>query len=527
MEDDPMASIPIRDASAVLDQNSPHGFGSTEGEQFAHLGSWSVALPSWTWQASPGTFRILGLDPADVADVGAALMDAIVPEDRERVDRDMQEDLAHPRAFERAFRITRADGQIRELRLTGRVQGDDTGEPRQVTGLIQDVTEDAMLRKAWQTILRATNVLVHATEEEALIRDICDALVEAGGYRLAWYARYDRSADPPLRCIARAGHDDGYIDRAVLARDRAILDADPSTRAIVSGAQFVVSDMTTDDAFAPWREPAMQRGYRSLIVLPVRVRDAIDGAWLVYSGFSAAFDGGGHPLLLSLADQIGYGMGRLRDARTISQTLLATVDMLSSVLEVRDPYTGGHQRSVSEVATAIGMELDLPTDQLQGLRLGSAIHDLGKVAVPAELLSKPGRMLEEEMDLIRTHVTRGFDIVSAYAWPWPIPQMVRDHHERLDGSGYPYGKRGEEISLEARIIAVADTYEAMSHHRPYRAALGHERATEVIVAGRDRTYDADVVDAFLRVIDAGFTFDTAVTSTLGLPGVSTPVTPTS
>lgn len=505
--DKPQVSVPLDDALAVLGGDDPRFGSASAGEEFARLGSWSVHLPDWQWHLSPGGYRILGLDPTEEVDIGTALMEAIVSEDRERIQRAMDEDLAHPRGFERAFRIARPDGQIRELRLTGQVQTSAAGEPIRVSGLMQDVTEAEILRKAWQTMLRGTDVLVHATDEESLIRDISHALVEAGGYRLAWYARYRPDSEHPLACVARAGVDDGYIDHAVLSREPAVLAADPSTRAIVTGEQFLVGDMATDERFAHWREPALDRGFRSLMVLPVFVRGRVDGAWLVYSAMTDAFDGGGHPLLSSLADQIGYGMARLRDANGIRRTLLATVDMLSSVLELRDPYTGGHQRSVSELATEIGRELQLSDEQLLGLQLGSAIHDLGKIAVPAELLSKPGRMLVEEMDLIRTHVTRGFEIVSHYDWPWPIASMVRDHHERLDGSGYPDGKRGADISREARIIAVADTFEAMSHHRPYRAALGSVRAIDTIRAGRDISYDADVVDAFLAVIDRGFDFD--------------------
>ena len=491
----------------------------TEGEEFAQIGSWSVALPEWEWEASPGAYRILGHSPDSGLDPGQALMGAIVPEDAEWVQAAMAEDLAHPRAFERSFRIMRSDGMLREVRITGRVATDDAGAPVRVSGMMQDVTEAEVLRKAWQTIKRGNDVLVRAEDEDHLITDMCHALVENGGYRLAWYARYDSSAQPPLMCVARAGFDEGYVDGCVLDRPREIIDMDPSTLAIVRGEQFIVSDMAVDDRFAPWREFALQRGYRSLTVLPVRVKGAIDGAWLVYSAFAGAFDGGGHPLLASLADDIGYGIGRLRDAAMIGRTLLATVDMLSAVLETRDPYTGGHQRRVAELVGAIGAELGLDEDRVKGMQLGAAIHDLGKIAVPAEILSKPGRILPQEMDLIRTHVTRGYEIVHEYDWPWPIPEMVRDHHEHLDGSGYPNGLRGDEIVLEARVISVADTFEAMSHHRPYRPSLGDQEALRELTEGRGVRYDADVVDALLRVLERGFEFQPNgwVTSAMGMP----------
>ena len=187
----------------------------------------------------------------------------------------------------------------------------------------------------------------------------------------------------------------------------------------------------------------------------------------------------------------------------LSKNLEETVISLASAFEMKDPYTAGHQRRVTEIATAIALEMGFDQERLQGLRLASLVHDIGKINVPAEILSKPGALSEPELELIRTHSEAGYDILKKINFPWPISKMVLQHHERMDGSGYPSGLSGEEILLEARIIAVADVVEAMSTHRPYRASPGVGFALEEIEANRGRLYDKAVVDVCLNLFRTG------------------------
>jgi HD-GYP domain-containing protein (c-di-GMP phosphodiesterase class II) len=190
--------------------------------------------------------------------------------------------------------------------------------------------------------------------------------------------------------------------------------------------------------------------------------------------------------------------------------MVATIEAMGTAVEVRDPYTAGHQRRVARLATAIGRELALPDEQLRGLQLAGSIHDLGKLSVPSELLVKPSRLTELEMSLVRLHVGAGYEIIKNIDFPWPIARMVREHHERLDGSGYPQGLKGEMILLESRILAVADTIEAMASHRPYRAALGVQLALAEIERGSGTIYDPDIANACLRMFrDKGFKLDRA------------------
>ncbi len=193
-------------------------------------------------------------------------------------------------------------------------------------------------------------------------------------------------------------------------------------------------------------------------------------------------------------------------AADLQRTLEGAVQAVSNIVEARDPYTAGHQRRVAQLSAAIAARMGLSEYEREGLRLAALIHDIGKVAVPAELLSKPGRLTEIEFWLIKAHSTAGHDIISGIEFEQPIADIVLQHHERLDGTGYPHGVSGSDIRVEARVLAVADVYEAMVSHRPYRPALTPEVAIGELREGAGRLYDADAVDACLAVIGDGFRF---------------------
>jgi len=184
------------------------------------------------------------------------------------------------------------------------------------------------------------------------------------------------------------------------------------------------------------------------------------------------------------------------------------IQAVALTVETRDPYTASHQRRVAHLARAIANEMGLPEDQIDGIRMSAAIHDLGKISIPAEILSNPGRLNDLQWGMIKTHPQAGYDILKTVEFPWPVAQIVLQHHERLDGSGYPQGLSGDEIMLEARILVVADVVEAIASFRPYRPALGVGKALEEISQHRGVLYDPEAVDACLRLFtEKGFTFE--------------------
>jgi len=185
----------------------------------------------------------------------------------------------------------------------------------------------------------------------------------------------------------------------------------------------------------------------------------------------------------------------------------AVVQAMAATLEMRDPYTAGHQRRVAELAVAIAGRMGLTTEEIHGIRLAASIHDLGKIQVPAELLVKPTRLTSIEYQMIQTHAQAGYDILKGIDFPWPIADLVGQHHERIDGSGYPRGLKGDEMLLGAKIIAVADTVEAMASHRPYRPGLGIDAALDEVIKGRGKIFDADTVEMCVQVFRGdGFKF---------------------
>jgi len=183
----------------------------------------------------------------------------------------------------------------------------------------------------------------------------------------------------------------------------------------------------------------------------------------------------------------------------LRKTLGTMIQAMSAAVEARDPYTSGHQRRVAALARSIAEEMNLSRDQIEGIRMAASIHDMGKISIPAEILSMPRKLSKLEFDLVKTHSQAGHDIIKDIDFPWPIANIILQHHERINGSGYPHGLRGDNILLEARILAVADVVETMASYRPYRPALGLDTALEEITRNKNILYDGEVVEACLKI----------------------------
>jgi putative nucleotidyltransferase with HDIG domain/PAS domain S-box-containing protein len=189
-----------------------------------------------------------------------------------------------------------------------------------------------------------------------------------------------------------------------------------------------------------------------------------------------------------------------------TDALQSTVQAIMRITEIRDPYTAGHQERVAQLSRAIARELGVEENRAQGIYVAGILHDIGKIYVPSEILNKPGKITELEHNVLKTHVDVGYEILKPVKFPWPIAEAVYQHHERLDGSGYPRKLTEEQIILEARILGVADVVEAMSSHRPYRPALGVDLALSEIRRGSGKFFDPNVVEACLSLFEKGFEF---------------------
>ena len=249
----------------------------------------------------------------------------------------------------------------------------------------------------------------------------------------------------------------------------------------------------------------LETHYRSVLATGV----AVSG--IEFSGQTAEDPGRTHSWLESIypvrvdGEIIGLGIAliditeRRKSELALAALTEAAVDAIAAAAEARDPYTAGHQRRVAELSVAIAREINMNEHDIEGVRIAAKIHDIGKLRMPSEILNKPGALRESERALLREHAQAGCDIVQGIDFPWPIADMILQHHERIDGSGYPSGLVGDEILLGARIIAVADIVDAMSSHRPYRPSRGMSAALRHIEHERGVRLDADVVDACMRL----------------------------
>ena len=221
---------------------------------------------------------------------------------------------------------------------------------------------------------------------------------------------------------------------------------------------------------------------------------------------------GGRKLMLSVIHDITERKRTEEELRQTSERLQraieGTINAVALTTEFRDPYTAGHQHRVAKLACVIARELGLPEEQIEGVRVAGTLHDIGKIYVPAEILSRPGRLRQNEINLVKDHAQVGYDLLNKIEFPWPVARIVFQHHERMDGSGYPLGISDGEILIEAQIMGVADVVEAMASHRPYRPALSVEEALLEILQQKGVLYSPDVVEACIKLFTKkGFTFE--------------------
>ncbi len=415
-------------------------------------------------------------------------------------------------------RHRRKDGQLLDIEVS--VVHQPGTENGYLFVFLRDITErkrteNALhhLNRALKTLGTVNHALVYATNEDVLLHTVCHAIAE-DGYQLAWVGYVQHDANKTIKVMTHAGHEAGYLETldmtwADTERGRA-----PCGQAVRSRTTQICQNILSDpDWCVAWRNEALKLGYASIISLPLASEEGVFGVLCVHAAETDAFTVGEISLLDEMAADLAFGVAMLRlrlerdRAMKQSQNYLGglrdsleeTVRAIALTVEMRDPYTAGHQRRVADLATAIATQLGLPAEQVHGIHLAGVVHDLGKINIPAEILSKPGKISEMEFGLIKTHPQAGYDILKDINFPWPIAQMVLQHHERLDGSGYPQGLKGDAILLEARILSVADVVEAMSSHRPYRPGLGIEVALAEITKQRGIYFDPSVVDACLAV----------------------------
>jgi len=378
------------------------------------------------------------------------------------------------------------------------------------------------LNTLYQTLSAVNHSIVHSTGRRELSERIAHVATQFGLWQGAWVGFVDRATQsvvPEAWSASMAPH----IGKIKVSIDPTLPDGDgPAGRALAEKAPYFCNDVFTDPATRPWRSFAQSFAINTLVAIPLMVKDVPTGVLNLYSREKDIFTPEVRALVVEMGDDISYALETLDTERQrriaedalseeqlkLRRALVAMIDTIAATMERRDPYTAGHQRRVADLARAIGKEMGLAESTLEGIHFGALIHDLGKIQIPAELLAKPTRLTPLEFELIKTHAQAGYEIVKGVNFPWPVAEMVHQHHERLDGSGYPQGLKGSAIAPQARILAVADVVEAMASHRPYRPGLGIDTALKEVVDKRGKWFDPDAVDACVRLFrERGYSLD--------------------
>ncbi len=373
-------------------------------------------------------------------------------------------------------------------------------------------------RIAFKIIGECLLEMVQAENKPEMIQAICRTLVEKAGYRLAWVCdcgQDGKSMTPAIFFGHRSEHLETYDAGLGMEENQ----HNPAGMTIQAGTPFFARNILNDPHFAFWHKDAVRNGYASILGLPLRDKDKLIGALCIYSVEPFGFETGETRLLTALAANLAFGITSFRiraEGGAAAQqrelylshmrdSLVDTIECITEVIKTHGSHHPGHESWIAELATSIAREMGLSDEQVKGIRLIGLVHDIGEFSVSPEIFHKPGKLTAEETSLMRTHCRLGYDMLKKIDFPWSVAEVVLQHHERLDGSGYPRGLKGDQIMLEARIIGVTDSIVAVAYEQQHQADLGIAAALAEVEKYRGKLYDPAVVDAALRLFrEKGF-----------------------
>jgi len=396
----------------------------------------------------------------------------------------------------------------------------------EVVAVYDDITERKQAEekiKHLNLVLRAirsvNQLITKEKNRESLLKGACNNLIKTRGYHSAWIALLDEGGK--LETYAEAGLGKAFLPIVEMLKKGELTVC--GNKALKQQKVVITKDPASTCTECPLAQEYSGRGTMTIrlehsgkvygfasVSIPTYLADNQEEKSLfkeVVGDIAFAI----HDIVLDKERK--KAEEKLQEThQKLKKTMDAVIDTMSKIIEVKDPYTAGHQHRVSQLAKAIAKELNLSPDKIEGIRIASLIHDIGKISVPTEILSKSTKLTDIEFSLIKGHSQIGYDILKSIDFSYPIAQIVLQHHERLNGSGYPHNLKDDEILLEARILGVADVVEAMSSHRPYRSAKGIDAALEEISQNRGILYDPEVVDACLGLFkEKGFKFEIVAT----------------
>jgi PAS domain S-box-containing protein/putative nucleotidyltransferase with HDIG domain len=428
--------------------------------------------------ANDTALDLLGFSRADIAHLSFT---DLLPEDQVQAATANLKELTDTGAQQdnKEYRLKRRDGSFVDVEIKAAVIYRE-GKPSHVLGIAHDITQRKRLDNALRTSERLYRLLADNMSDAVWLIDMDLRTVYASPSteKLRGYSIAELQQLPPEKLVTPASLE---YATAILAEEMVKVNKDPT----------YIFNRTLE-----------MESYRK------------DGStFWVENTFTLIRDDTGKPThILGTGRDISQRKNAESDLQRsyekLQKAMEGAVETISMISEVRDPYTAGHQKQVAQISAAIAKEMGLSDRKISAIKIAGTLHDIGKINIPSEILSKPGRLNRVEMDLIKSHPTVGQEILKSIDFPWPVCRIVSQHHERIDGSGYPSGLKGDETTVEARILAVADTVSAMASHRPYRPALGLDKALEEITSHRGTLYDPAVVDACCRLFrEKGFKLD--------------------
>ena len=443
-----------------------------EAQKVAHIGHWEldpkIGTPIW----SDEIFRIFGLDPKDNEPSFVNHKTHLHPDDWPILDKAVTKASMDGTPFDIQFRIVQPSGEIKWMHALGTTIMDSNGVISKLFGTAQDITE----RKRAEEVLRESN------EQYRLLADNVHDVI----FVLDMNLKYTY-VSPSVKILR------GYEPEEVMKQ---------SPSKTLTPSSWDLATKTLSEFMELEKTEHREINISPTLQLEMMRKDGTT-VWTEVK-FSVIRDENQQPVgILGVTRDITE---RKKAEEEIKQTLESlrksvgtTIQVMVSAVEMRDPYTAGHQFRAATLACAIATEMGFSPDKIDGIRMAGCIHDIGKLSIPAEILSKPTRLTGIEFSLIKEHSRSGYEMLKDVESPWPLAQIVYQHHERMDGFGYPRNLKGDEILIEARIMAVADVVEAMASHRPYRPALGIEAALEEIEKNKRILYDNTVADACLKL----------------------------
>jgi len=360
-------------------------------------------------------------------------------------------------------------------------------------------------------LLQNINKLIFQEKKDSkLFSKICREIINIDNYQFVWIGlinknETDKAAE--IEPIAYSGSNDykrDFLDCLVkdINSNNMLFLSSVGTKKFIVTRNKKLKIIKTDIA----KEQMMKNDFSSSILIPLRHNDCIIGLINIFSNKENSFGKHENNILLKVALIFSKDIQELKletqlktALEQLQRALYETIDAITLMSEIKDPYTSGHQKKVAIIASTIAAELGLPKDAIDGIYIAGLLHDVGKISIPNDILAKPGKLNEGEFIIIKNHPVIGQHILENIEFPWPIADIVNQHHERIDGSGYPNGITGEKMSVGARILAVADVVEAMTAHRPYRPALGLKKAISEIEKNKGLLYDNEIVEACIKI----------------------------